>query len=59
MIVSVFLDNPFTQQKMKMWQPIMTPTKVVIIFMAIGVAFIPTGVSLIRTSNNVSMIIDS
>jgi len=46
-------DNPFTQQKMKMWQPIMTPTKVVIIFIAIGVAFIPTGVSLIRTSNNV------
>jgi hypothetical protein len=37
-----------------MWQPIMTPTKVVLIFLAIGIAFVPTGVSLIRSSNDVS-----
>lgn len=39
---------------MKMWQPILTPIKVIIIFLAIGVAFIPTGVSLLKSSNDVN-----
>jgi uncharacterized protein (DUF2062 family) len=45
--------DAFRQQKLKAWQPIMTPLKVVAIFVAIGVAFIPTGVSLISASNSV------
>ena len=48
-------DDPFRQQKLKAWQPIMTPLKVVIIFVCIGIAFIPTGVSLLGSSNDVSL----
>uniref|UniRef100_A0A7S3H6C7 Cell cycle control protein 50A n=1 Tax=Spumella elongata TaxID=89044 RepID=A0A7S3H6C7_9STRA len=44
-------SDDFRQQKLKAWQPIMTPLKVVAIFVAIGVAFIPTGVSLMNSSN--------
>jgi len=36
-------DDAFRQQRMISWQPIMTPIKVVLIFLAVGVAFIPTG----------------
>lgn len=43
--------DDFRQQKLKAWQPIMTPLKVVAIFIAIGVAFIPTGVSLMNSSD--------
>lgn len=47
-------DDAFHQQKMQAWQPIMTPLKVVIIFVCIGVSFIPTGVTLLKISNDVS-----
>ncbi len=47
------LGDDFRQQKLKAWQPIMTPFKVVAIFVAIGVAFIPTGVTILNASNNV------
>lgn len=43
--------DAFRQQKLKAWQPIMTPLKVVVIFIVIGVAFIPTGFTLIGSSN--------
>jgi hypothetical protein len=46
--------DAFRQQKLRAWQPIMTPLKVVAIFMVIGITFIPTGVSLIKSSNAVS-----
>lgn len=46
-------SDAFRQQRLKAWQPIMTPFKVVAIFVAIGVAFIPTGVTILHTSNNV------
>jgi hypothetical protein len=45
--------DDFRQQKLRAWQPIMTPLKVVVIFVAIGIAFIPTGVSLLSASNQV------
>ena len=48
--------DDFRQQKLKAWQPIMTPMKVVIIFVAIGVAFIPTGVTLMHASSLVSVV---
>lgn len=44
-------DDPFRQQKMRMWQPIMTPTKVVALFIAIGICFVPAGMSLLSQSN--------
>eukprot|EP01036_Dinobryon_divergens_P027824 gene27824-36659_t len=43
-------DN-FRQQKLKAWQPILTPFKVVAIFIAVGVAFIPTGIFLLGQSD--------
>lgn len=38
---------------MPSWQPIMTPLKVVIIVLVVGICFIPTGVSLMRTSQSI------
>jgi hypothetical protein len=51
-------SDPFRQQKLNSWQPIMTPFKVIAIFVAIGVAFIPTGTTLLQSSNEVSIKID-
>jgi hypothetical protein len=45
--------DSFRQQKLQSWQPIMTPLKVVVLFFAIGIAFIPTGVTLLSNSNDV------
>lgn len=45
--------DDFHQQKLKAWQPILTPWHVITLFVAIGVAFIPTGVHLLNTSNDV------
>ena len=42
-------DDAFRQQRMISWQPIMTPIKVVLIFLAVGVAFIPTGTTTTTT----------
>lgn len=44
-------SDDFRQQRLKAWQPIMTPLKVVAIFVAIGVSFIPTGTHLMASSN--------
>ncbi len=43
----------FRQQKLPAWQPIMTPIKVVVIFIVIGIIFIPTGVSLLSSSSQI------
>ena len=54
--------DQFRQQKLPSWQPIMTPLKVVIAFLAIGVAFVPTGVSLMKESDSIyesSIVYDS
>jgi hypothetical protein len=45
-------DDAFRQQRMISWQPIMTPIKVVLIFLAVGVAFIPTGNIILNLRNN-------
>lgn len=45
--------DAFRQQKMTAWQPLMTPLKVVVVFLAIGVAFIPTGVTLMQKSADI------
>lgn len=45
--------DAFRQQKLTAWQPIMTPFKVVALFFAIGVSFIPTGTHLLSVSNSV------
>ena len=53
--VDVFIsDTNFKQQKLPAWQPIMTAGTVLPLLFAIGIAFIPLGVGLLLTSNNVS-----
>lgn len=46
-------DSPFKQQKMKAWQPVLTASTVLPIFFLIGVVFLPLGISLLVTSNNI------
>jgi len=46
-------DDAFHQQRLKTWQPILSPMNVIIIFLAIGIIFIPTGIALNGTSNSV------
>jgi len=47
----------FKQQKLPAWQPILTPIPVIIIFMIIGVIFIPVGYFLYHTSQSVVEVI--
>jgi len=49
-------DTKFKQQKLPAWQPIMTAGTVLPVLFAVGVAFIPLGVALLVTSNNVSVL---
>lgn len=46
-------DSPFKQQKMRAWQPVLTASTVLPIFFLIGVVFLPIGISLLVTSNNI------
>jgi len=46
-------STDFYQQRLKSWQPILTPLTVILLFAAIGIAFIPTGVSLLSTSDSI------
>ncbi|RYH16273.1 hypothetical protein EON65_30390 [archaeon] len=46
--------DAFRQQKLRAWQPMMSPFKVVMIFFLIGISFIPTGNYLLQESNDVS-----
>ncbi len=47
-------DTPFKQQRLKAWQPILTPNKVIGIFLCIGIIFVPVGVQLLYESASVS-----
>jgi hypothetical protein len=47
-------DSPFKQQRLKAWQPILTPNWVVGTFVLIGIVFLPIGIALLSTSNSVS-----
>ena len=47
-------DSDFYQQRLRAWQPILTPKWVVITFSIIGVVFLPLGALLYITSDNVS-----
>jgi len=47
----------FKQQKLPAWQPILTPIPVIIIFLVIGVIFLPVGYFLYYTSESVIEVI--
>jgi hypothetical protein len=46
-------DSPFKQQKLRAWQPILTPNWVVGTFLCIAIVFIPVGVVLLGASDDV------
>ena len=49
----VCIGDTFRQQNMVAWQPIMTPLKIIVVFLIAGVCFIPTGTSVWQASNGV------
>ncbi|ELU16234.1 hypothetical protein CAPTEDRAFT_221837 [Capitella teleta] len=49
-------DTKFKQQRLPAWQPIMTAGTVLPAFFAIGIAFIPLGIALLVTANNINEI---
>lgn len=46
-------DTPFRQQNLKAWRPILTPNLVILLFLIVGVVFIPIGVAVLSASNDV------
>ncbi|EFA86692.1 hypothetical protein PPL_00494 [Heterostelium album PN500] len=46
-------NTAFKQQRLKAWEPILTPTPVIISFIVIGIVFIPIGAVMISASNSV------
>lgn len=49
----VFVDTAFKQQRLPAWQPIITANTALPVFLIIGLTFIPIGIVLVVTSNNV------
>jgi len=46
-------NTAFKQQRLKAWQPILTPTPVILSFLIIGIVFIPIGAGIVFSSNKV------
>ena len=55
-LTSRLADTAFRQQRLKAWQPILTPKTVLPLFLVIGVIFAPIGGLLFVTSNKVQEI---
>ncbi|KAG4097843.1 Lem3/Cdc50 [Neocallimastix lanati (nom. inval.)] len=50
-------DTPFKQQRLKAWQPLLTPINVIPLFLIIGIIFIPIGIGLYLSSESINEII--
>jgi len=46
-------DSDFQQQRLKAWQPLLTPKWVIGTFLVIGIIFLPVGIGILYTSNQV------
>lgn len=46
-------DSAFKQQKLKAWQPILTPKWVISCFTVVGAIFIPIGIAIMLASREV------
>jgi len=46
-------NTAFKQQRLKAWQPILTPKPVILSFLIIGLIFIPIGIGIVISSNDV------
>ncbi len=53
MFSAIVLDDDFHQQRLRTWQPILSPLNVIVIFLSIGIAFIPAGIGLMQLSDSV------
>jgi hypothetical protein len=49
-----FLDTPFKQQRLRAWQPILTPRTVLPTLFIIGLLFIPLGIGFFITSKQIN-----
>jgi len=52
-------NSDFKQQRLKAWQPILTPTYVILTFAAVGLVFLIIGILVLVASNNVVEITSS
>ena len=52
-LINIFIDTAFKQQRLKAWQPILTPKPVILSFLIIGIVFIPIGAGIVYSSNKV------
>ena len=48
-----FTDSDFKQQRLKAWQPILTASSVLPVFLVIGLVFLPLGIALLVASDEV------
>lgn len=46
-------NTPFRQQRLKAWQPLLTPRPVILTFIVVGIIFIPIGIGMVVSSNEV------
>merc|ERR1711988_1172584 len=46
-------DSDFKQQRLKAWQPILTPAWVIGTFLSVGIVFIAIGIAVLIASNDV------
>jgi len=46
-------NTAFKQQRLKAWQPILTPKPVILSFLIVGIVFIPIGIGIVISSNEV------
>jgi hypothetical protein len=53
----ICVDTPFKQQRLASWQPVLTPIKVILIFIVIGIIFIPVGTTLMGEAESVSIVV--
>jgi len=49
-------NTAFKQQRLRAWQPILTPKPVILSFLIIGIVFIPLGIGIVISSNEVVQI---
>lgn len=55
MLVRVAAAGSFYNQRLRAWHPILTPTWVIVAFLAVAAAFIPIGIVLKAASDDVSL----
>lgn len=52
-----FAGSDFLQQRLRAWQPILTPRWIIASFFALGIIFVPVGVVLKQASDDVCSLV--